>query len=81
MATSSHFDGRLTYDDLVRLPDDGMRHEIIDGIHYVTPSPVWRHQRLVRRLLVALAGFLEAHSEPTPLLPGFSLSTEKLFQN
>ena len=61
MATTSHFDARLTYDDLVRMPDDGLRHEIIDGVHYVTPSPVWRHQRLVKRLLVALDTYLEVH--------------------
>ena len=61
MATTSHFDARLTYDDLVRMPDDGLRHEIIDGVHYVTPSPVLRHQALVRRLLVAIANYLEVH--------------------
>ena len=61
MATSSHFDARLTYDDLARMPDDGMRHEIIDGVHYVTPAPVLRHQRLVVRMLTAIANHLEAH--------------------
>jgi len=30
---------RFTYDDLLNFPDDGRRHEIIDGEHYVTPSP------------------------------------------
>lgn len=30
---------KLTYDDLARWPDDGKRHEIIDGDHYGTPSP------------------------------------------
>jgi Uma2 family endonuclease len=59
MATTSHSDARLTYDDLVRMPDDGMRHEIIDGVHYVTPSPVRRHQKLLRRLVVALGSYLE----------------------
>ena len=29
---------KLTYDDLVKMPDDGKRHEIIDGKHYVSPS-------------------------------------------
>jgi Uma2 family endonuclease len=61
MATSSQFDARLTYDDLARMPDDGMRHEIIDGVHYVTPSPVRRHQQLLGRLHVAVAKYLEAH--------------------
>ena len=33
-------DTRLTYDDFLLFPDDGQRHEIIDGEHYVTPSPI-----------------------------------------
>jgi Uma2 family endonuclease len=61
MATTSQFDARLSYADLVRLPDDGLRHEIIDGVHYVTPSPVLRHQTLVKRLLVAIENYLETH--------------------
>ena len=59
MATSSHFDARLTYDDLARMPDDGMRHEIIDGVHYVTPAPAVRHQVLVMRLGTAISTYLE----------------------
>ena len=30
---------KLTYDDFVLFPDDGKRHELIDGEHFVTPSP------------------------------------------
>lgn len=45
---------RLTYDDFARFPDDGLRHEIIDGVHYVTPSPLVRHQVLVGRLYFAI---------------------------
>ena len=63
MATSSQFDTRLTYDDLARMPDDGMRHEIIDGVHYVTPSPVLRHQRLVNRIFFAIQSYLEVNPE------------------
>jgi len=61
MAIPSGFDARLTYDDLARMPDDGMRHEIIDGVHYVTPSPVLRHQQLIKRILVAIDRHLEMH--------------------
>ena len=43
-------DSRLTYDDYLLFPDDGLRHEIIDGEHYVTPSPNSRHQLLLGRL-------------------------------
>ena len=63
MPTTSHRDTRLTYDDFVRIPDDGMRHEIIDGVHYVTPSPVLRHQQLMGRLYLAIGNFLEEHPE------------------
>ena len=61
MPTSSHFNARLTYDDLARMPDDGMRHEIIGGVHFVTPTPVVRHQRIVGRLFQAIANYLDAH--------------------
>ena len=27
---------KLTYDDFLLFPDDGKRHELIDGEHYVT---------------------------------------------
>jgi Uma2 family endonuclease len=37
--------GKLTYADYAHIPDDGLRHEIIDGEHYVSPSPSERHQR------------------------------------
>jgi len=37
---------KLTYDDFVLFPDDGKRHELIDGEHYVTPSPNIRHQQI-----------------------------------
>ncbi|MEZ6060046.1 MAG: Uma2 family endonuclease [Planctomycetaceae bacterium] len=45
---------RLTYDDLVQFPEDGRRHEIIDGVHYMSPSPVPYHQVLSRELLIQL---------------------------
>ena len=54
-------DVRLTYDDFLLFPDDGKRHELIDGVHYVTPSPRLRHQVLVKRLLVAMDVYLAAH--------------------
>src|SRR5688572_312096 len=34
---------KLTSDDFLLFPDDGRRHELIDGEHYVTPSPNVRH--------------------------------------
>lgn len=58
---AAHADTRLTYDDFVHFPDDGRRHELIDGAHYVTPSPDVRHQAIVVRLVVAIATYLQQH--------------------
>ena len=41
---------KLTYDDYLRIPDDGLRHEVLDGIHVVSPSAGSRHQHLQLRL-------------------------------
>ncbi len=49
---------KLTYEDFLQLPDDGKRHEIIDGVHYVTPSPVPRHQLVLGNLYYLIKEFL-----------------------
>ena len=54
---------KFTYDDLVLFPDDGRRHELIDGEHYVTPSPNLRHQELVGRLYFEIELHLRQHRE------------------
>ena len=56
-----HSSTKLTYADYVALPDDDLRHEIIDGEHYVTPSPVTRHQRISLNLFHLLQTYLDAH--------------------
>jgi Uma2 family endonuclease len=45
----------LTYDDLVDMPDDGQRYEIIGGELLVNPAPTWNHQRVVEPDLVFVA--------------------------
>ncbi|HUO84213.1 MAG TPA: Uma2 family endonuclease [Thermoanaerobaculia bacterium] len=50
---------RLTYEDYATFPDDGRRHEIIEGEHYVSPSPGRKHQEILRRLLVAMSQYLQ----------------------
>ncbi len=52
---------KLTYEDYLLLPDDGKRHEILNGEHYVTAAPFIRHQRIVLRLAFRLEGFLREH--------------------
>jgi Uma2 family endonuclease len=52
---------KLTYDDFLLFPDDGQRHELIDGEHYVTPSPNLTHQRLLGNFHWLLRGYLESN--------------------
>jgi Uma2 family endonuclease len=62
MAPTAHPDRRLTYDDFLLFPErDGLRHEIIDGVHYVTAAPNLRHQDLIGRLHLAIGNFLGIH--------------------
>ena len=41
---------KLTYEQYVLFPNDGNRHEIIDGRHYMNASPSTRHQAVSRYL-------------------------------
>jgi Uma2 family endonuclease len=52
---------KLTYDDFLLFPDDGNRHELIDGEHYVTPSPNVRHQEISGRLHLLIGTWLREH--------------------
>jgi Uma2 family endonuclease len=45
---------RWTYADYCRIPPDRMRHEIIDGRHYVNPAPSPYHQTVSIRLAYEL---------------------------
>jgi Uma2 family endonuclease len=50
---------KLTYEDFLLFPDDGKRHELIDGEHYVTPCPNTKHQRISGNLYWLLRSYLE----------------------
>src|SRR4051794_14629222 len=52
---------KLTYEDYLLIPEDGKRHEIIDGEHYVSAAPFVRHQKLVVRLTIRMGSFVETH--------------------
>ncbi|CUQ68179.1 Uma2 family endonuclease [Candidatus Nitrospira inopinata] len=43
------------------LPDDGKRHEIIEGDLFVTLSPITRHQLIIGRFLHRLTTYRETH--------------------
>lgn len=67
-------DRPLTVDDLVRLPDDGNRYELVNGMLQVTPAPFGRHNRVSSRL-----GFLLGMRCPEGLevLPGNGVNLAK----
>src|SRR5258707_10911754 len=48
---------KLTYEDYVQFPEDGLTHELIDGEHYVNPAPYTLHQRVVVRVVLVLGNF------------------------
>ncbi len=54
---------KLTVNELWALfPDEThVRHELIDGVHFVTPTPITRHQVLVSRLSFEIELYLRAH--------------------
>jgi Uma2 family endonuclease len=64
---------KYTYEDFLNFPDDGKRHEIIDGEHYVTPSPNTKHQTIVGNLYLALGNYLKAHPVGAVFLAPFDV--------
>jgi Uma2 family endonuclease len=68
---------KLTYDDFVRFPEDGQRHELIDGEHYVTPTPIRRHQKIAMKIGVLIQWYLEQH--PTGEM--FSVAMDVILSN
>jgi Uma2 family endonuclease len=49
--------GSWTWDDYLRLPDDGQRYEIIHGVLYVSPAPRVIHQFVATRLTLFMGTF------------------------
>lgn len=54
---------KLTVNELwTRFPGEyKIRHELIGGVHFVTPNPVTRHQELVSRLWFDIETYLRAN--------------------
>jgi Uma2 family endonuclease len=51
--------GEWTYEDYLRLPDDGQRYEVIRGVLYVAASPTFPHQFAHTKLFLRLGNFVE----------------------
>ena len=41
---------RYTVQDVDQFPDDGCKHDLLDGVLLVTPGPSFRHEQIVDRL-------------------------------
>ncbi|HID62174.1 MAG TPA: Uma2 family endonuclease [Anaerolineae bacterium] len=50
--------GQWTYEDWLRLPDDGFRYEVLNGVLYMTPPPRIRHQFTPENLSRRLGDFV-----------------------
>jgi Uma2 family endonuclease len=59
-----------TIEELLALPDDGLRHELLDGVHVVSPAPRPRHQialgKLWSHLLEAIRGRTDVYAFTSP---------------
>src|ERR1700719_3443433 len=53
---------KITHDDLLKMPEDNLPREIIDGDLIVSPTPSAFHQRIVLRLGRVIGGYLEEHA-------------------
>lgn len=51
----------ITVEAIYDLPDDHCRHELVGGVHYVSPGPGGPHQTFVGELFVALRAACPSH--------------------
>ena len=51
--------GNWTYEDYLRLPDDGRRYEIIEGVLYVANAPSYEPQFTVLKVAARIEQFVE----------------------
>ena len=65
-----------TREEVLALPDDGNRYELVDGELLVSPSPTWTHQRAVLKLCLILAPFVEEHRIGTTLMAPADLNLQ-----
>ena len=68
---------KLTYDDYVLFPEDGKRHELIDGEHFVTPSPNTKHQTIA----INLAGMIWSRLQQQPIGRVFTAPFDVVFSD
>lgn len=65
--------GEWTYEDYRRLPDDGRRYEIIEGVLYVVNTPSYDHQFTVTKLDRIIGGYVDEHQLGIVLVAPFEI--------
>ncbi len=73
---------RWTRKEVLALPDDGLRHELIDGMHIVSPAPRFRHQHFLFAVTALMAPYVKASGVAGMLsLPGdLALGEDEVLQ-
>jgi Uma2 family endonuclease len=72
--------GQWTYEDYLRLPDDGRRYEIIEGVLYVTNAPDFDHQFAVHQIAVALELWIRGRNGGIVLTAPFEVHLPNIAQ-
>ena len=65
--------GEWTYEDYLRLPDDGRRYEVIRGVLYVMPAPTFDHQYAVSQIGRLLGNLVEENRLGVVLVAPFDV--------
>jgi Uma2 family endonuclease len=60
--------GKWTYEDYCRLPEDGWIYEIIEGELFMSPAPLTRHQKSGGKIFAMFLNFAEEHDAGEPYI-------------
>ena len=59
MVSEAH---KLTYEDYLDMPNDGRRYEIIRGELFVSPTPTFTHQQVLKHLFLLVHEFVSSRN-------------------
>jgi Uma2 family endonuclease len=68
MSMPAAYPSVTTIEELLALRDDGLRHELLDGVHVVTPAPRYLHQRTLGMLIEHFQTALKGRSDAEVLM-------------
>ena len=82
LATTSAWptQGEWTYADYLRLPDDGQRYEVIEGVLYVVNAPSYEYQYTTTKIASKLEQFVDASQAGVVLTAPFEVHLPDIAQ-